>query len=174
MNKLINILIFGLILFVNVFAQDYNTIITDEESGKPMLIGFTTLKAFKDTSFSWWWNSEYDMYTVDSNTVASLSKQMEDIDLTVVMGTWCSDSRREVPRFYKLLDKINYPSDKVILINVNRDKHGLADEVDSLKIDFVPTFIFSKDGKELGRIVESPYESLEKDMLEILRGDKSK
>jgi thiol-disulfide isomerase/thioredoxin len=139
-----------------------------------MLIGFTTLEAFKDTSFSWWWNSEYDMYTVDSSAVTALSKQMEDIDLTVVMGTWCSDSRREVPRFYKILDTINYPSDEVILINVNREKHGLADEVDTLGIDFVPTFIFSKDGKELGRIVESPYESLEKDMLEILRGDESK
>jgi hypothetical protein len=34
----------------------------------------------------------------------------------------------------------------------------------------VPTFIFMKDGQELGRIVEYPLESLEKDMAKILSG----
>lgn len=174
MNKVKNIFLFGLLLYVNVLAQDYNTIITNEKSGEPMLIGFTTLEAFNDTSFSGWWNSEYDMYNVDSTTVGKLNYEMENFDLTVVMGTWCSDSRREVPRFYKILDKISYPTEKVILINVDREKHGLADEVDSLGINFIPTFILSKDGKELGRIVESPYESLEKDMLEILTAEGNK
>jgi thiol-disulfide isomerase/thioredoxin len=174
MNKVKNTFLFGLLLYVNVLAQDYNTIITDEKSGKPMLIGFTTLEAFNDTSFSWWWNSGYDIYNVDSAAASKLSYEMKNINLTVVMGTWCSDSRREVPRFYKILDKISYPTEKVILINVDREKHGLADEVDLLGIDFIPTFILSKDGKELGRIVESPYESLEKDMSEILTADSNK
>ena len=174
MNKVKNIFLFGLLLYVNVLAQDYNTIITNEKSGEPMLIGFTTLEAFNDTSFSWWWNSGYDIYNVDSAAASKLSYEMKNINLTVVMGTWCSDSRREVPRFYKILDKISYPTEKVILINVDREKHGLADEVDLLGIDFIPTFILSKDGKELGRIVESPYESLEKDMSEILTADSNK
>ena len=122
MNKVKNIFLFGLLLCVNVLAQDYNTIIADEKSGKPMLIGLTTLEAFNDTSFSWWWNSEYDMYDVDSTAAIKLGYEMKNIDLTVVMGTWCSDSRREVPRFYKILDRISYPTEKVILINVDREK----------------------------------------------------
>ena len=133
-----------------------------------MLIGYTTVDAFNDTSFSWWWNSEYKMYDVDSTDVEELKAKLENVDIKIVMGTWCSDSRTEVPHFYKILDSINYPKDKVTLINVNRDKLGLENEVEELNINFVPTFIFYKAGEELGRIVEMPYETLEKDMLEIL------
>ena len=133
-----------------------------------MLIGYTTVDAFNDTSFSWWWNSEYKMYDVDSTDVEELKAKLGNVDIKIVMGTWCSDSRTEVPHFYKILDSINYPKDKVTLINVNRDKLGLENEVEELNINFVPTFIFYKAGEEIGRIVEMPYETLEKDMLEIL------
>jgi len=39
-----------------------------------------------------------------------------------------------------------------------------------LNITNIPTFIFYKNGKEMHRIVESPMESLEKDMLKIITG----
>ncbi|MGD8307725.1 MAG: hypothetical protein PVF17_13790 [Ignavibacteria bacterium] len=56
---------------------------------------------------------------------------------------------------------------------MNRDKVGLGDEVDDLQIDFVPTIIFNKNGKESGRIIEMPYNTLEKDILEILSNSES-
>ena len=93
---------------------------------------------------------------------------MRNIDITIVMGSWCSDSQWHVPDFYKILDKINYPSDKVTLIAVNEDKKTEEDEIDTLNIKLVPSFIFYRDGSELGRIVESPEKSLEVDMLGIL------
>jgi len=164
------IFLFLLTIFsVITFAQDYNTIIIDEESEKPMLIGYCTREAFDDTSFSGWWNEEYEMYQVDVETADQLIDSWDNVEITLVMGTWCSDSRREVPRFFKILNEIGYPSEIVNLIGVNRDKVGLADEVDGMEIHFVPTFIFYGNGKELGRIVEMPYESLEKDMLDILK-----
>ncbi len=73
------------------------------------------------------------------------------------------------PGFIKYLDEIEYPSENVNLINVNREKVGLADEVDGMEIHFVPTLIFYRNDEEIGRIVEMPYESLEKDMLEIVK-----
>ena len=59
-----------------ILAQDYNTIIMDDESEKPMLIGYCTREAFNDTSFSEWWNSEYEMYEVD---VAMISEFVSTI-----------------------------------------------------------------------------------------------
>lgn len=156
----------------NLFAQEYNTIVKDEETGEPMLIGLTTRDAFNDSSFSLWWNSTYKLYDVDSVTADKIKNFLKDIDITIVMGTWCSDSQYEIPNFYKILDYLNFPTKKLILINVDRNKKGKGDEVDSLDIELVPTIIFYKDGKELGRIVESPEESLEKDILGILtKGD---
>ena len=154
---------------LKIIAQDFNKIITDEKSGKPMLIGYTTLEAFSDTSFSWWWDSEYKLYEVDTSLVAELEKDFKDVQVEIILGTWCSDSRREVPHLFKILDVVHYPVDSVEIISVNRDKVGLNNEVEGMQIDFVPTFIFIKEDIELGRIVEMPYDSLEKDILEILK-----
>jgi thiol-disulfide isomerase/thioredoxin len=167
------LIIAGLLICTNLYAQEFNTITTDEKTDKPMLIGYTTLEAFNDTSFSWWWNSAYNMYEVDSTAAEELKVKVEDVDIKIVMGTWCSDSRTEVPHFYKILDEINYPEEKVNLINVNRDKQGLENEVEGLEINFVPTFIFNKAGEEIGRIIEMPYETLEKDMLELVSANVS-
>jgi thiol-disulfide isomerase/thioredoxin len=145
-----------------------NKIIKDEESGEQMLIGECTREAFKDSTFHWWWMSEYDLYNVDSTRLNQLKNDLKDIKIKLIMGTWCSDSRREVPRFFKILDAINYSSDKVEIICVDEDKQADGNELAGLKIELVPTFIFYKDGRELGKIEESPKETLEKDMIKIL------
>lgn len=156
-----------LVLFCSaLFPQNKNKIIIDDESGDPMAIGYCTREIFNDSTFSWW-DSNYDFYEVDSTFLDEL-KNLNNYSITVVMGTWCSDSEMEIPAFYKILDAINYRSDKVNLICVNRDKKTEADELNGLDIELVPTFIFYNKGKEAGRIVESPDESLESDIANIL------
>ena len=93
-------------------------------------------------------------------TAEEIKANFEDVEIKLVMGTWCSDSRREVPRFYKILDEIEYPSENVNLISVNREKVGLADEVDGMEIHFVPTIIFYRNDEEIGRIVENALRKL--------------
>ena len=169
------IIIFILISFAGIplMAQDStttakDTIVTDALSQEPMLLGYTNRQAFQDTSFSWWFNSVYDTYNVDTATAQNLADKLKNVNITIVMGTWCSDSRREVPRLFKILDHLKYPSGDVTLITVGRDRNGRGEETKGMDIELVPTFIFYKDGKELGRIVESPKVSLEKDMEKIL------
>jgi len=84
------------------------------------------------------------------------------------MGTWCSDSRRVVPKFLRVLDFLNYPKDSVSILTVGRNKKGRGNETDNMKIDLVPTIIFYKNNLEIGRIVESPKETIEKDITKIL------
>ncbi len=145
-----------------------DTLVKDILTQEPMLLGYCNRQAFKDTSFSWWFNSVYDMYEVDSVTAQKMAGMLGNLNITVVMGTWCSDSRREVPRFFRILDSMKFPQEKVTIITVGRNLKGMGSETDSLDIESVPTFIFYKNGKEIGRIVESPKVSLEKDMLKIL------
>ena len=150
-------------------AAKKDTLVKDIMSQQPMLLGYCNRQAFKDTSFSWWFNSVYDMYEVDSATTQKIADKLNGVNITVVMGTWCSDSRREVPRLFRILDSLKYPSDDVEIITVGRNLKGMGSETDSLKIEKVPTIIFYKNGAELGRIEESPKVSLEKDMLKILK-----
>jgi len=90
------------------------------------------------------------------------------------MGTWCGDSKREIPRFYKILETANYPIEQLTMVAVDHIepnyKKSPGGEEKGLSIIKVPTFIFYKDGKEVNRIVESPIESLEKDIAAIISG----
>lgn len=163
--------LFIIFILLNIYsyAQETNKVIIDSSSGKPMLIGFVTKEAFKDTSFSWWFDSEYNNYETDTSTIRKIGNKVKDISVTIVMGTWCSDSRREVPRFLRILDELNFNlSTDLKIICVDEDKKGKGTEADGLNIELVPTFIISQKEKEIGRIIESPKLSLEKDLLGII------
>lgn len=165
-NRLV--LLFLIFFIAKSFAQDVNRTIPDEESGRTILIGKCTRDVFQDTSYAWWWNSEYKLYDVDSTSADSLKNKLDDYNVKIIMGSWCSDSKTQIPRLFKIFDYLNFPSDSVKIICVDRDKKTEGNEVDGLDIEKVPTIIFYKDGKEKGRIVESPEVSLEKDILKIV------
>jgi hypothetical protein len=77
------------------------------------------------------------------------------------------------PGFFKVLDHVEFPAETMKLVMVDRDKKSGTDAEDGKNIHHVPTFIFYKDGMELGRIVETPIESLEDDIFNILIGSPS-
>ncbi|GMU94845.1 thioredoxin family protein [Ignavibacterium sp.] len=162
------ILILILLITSKIFAQQFNNSTVDTVKNKKMLIGYCTREAFQDTAFKDWFDEQYNSYQPDYETIDQLEGKLDDVTITIVMGTWCSDSREQIPAFYKILDELNYPSDKVTLICVDRKKKGLSNEADGLNIELVPTIIFYRNGEEIGRIIETPQESLEKDLLGII------
>jgi hypothetical protein len=163
-----NIIILLVIMSASLFAQDKNKLVVDEKSGKQMLIGVCDRTAFADTNFAWWYDSEYNNYKVDSLFLKNIGNKLNDVEIKVIMGSWCSDSRREVPRLIKILDKIKFNQQNLKLICVDRKKEWPEGDIGNLEIKLVPTIIFSEMGIEKGRIVESPKETLEKDMLKLL------
>ncbi len=139
-----------------------------------MLLGKANRKGFQMEAFKDWFNTGYDDYSVDSEIVEKLKPLLKDVTITVFMGTWCEDSQRETPHFYKILDKANFDESKLTLITVSEEKTTPQGFEEGKAITNVPTIIFYKNDKELGRIVEYPIESLEKDMLAILSGKEYK
>ena len=114
-----------------------------------------------------WFQDAYNEYTVSPNI--SLSKaDFKGVKVIVIMGTWCSDSRREVPHFVKMLDEYGVPVRKMDIQCVDKSKKTGLEKYDQYKIEYVPTFIFVKNGKEIGRIVETPNKRLEEDTKGIL------
>ncbi len=162
-----------LILFVIMIAafqtnaQDYK-ITTDEKNGEPLILGYCPSSAMNDSVFNNTWSEEYNNYQPDYETIDKLEGKLDSINIKIVFRSTCSDSREQLPRFFKILNELNYPVNTITLIGVNREKQGLSNEAEGLDIEFVPTIIFYKDGKEIGRIVETPAESLEKDLFKIL------
>ena len=112
--------------------------------------------------------TEYLAYQPDITSAVQLQYLMKGKKTTIVLGTWCSDSQLQVPRFYKVLDQIGVDEADITVIGVDTMKKAPHGEIDGLHIAHVPTFIFSANNKEIGRITESPSDTLENDMVIIL------
>ena len=85
------------------------------------------------------------------------------------MGTWCHDSKREVPQFYKILDKLNFNYKNFQIIGLTKDKKGYFKDYTYFNITNTPTFILYRGDIEIGRIIEKPEGSLESHLLKILK-----
>lgn len=121
-----------------------------------------------------WFGEDFLTYQPQREYHEALPKHMQDVEILCILGTWCSDSKREVPRMIRLMQTVNIPPDKLKLIGVDRQKIAPGGEQRVYNIERVPTFIFLRGGKEIGRIVEAPLASLEKDMLGIIDPDAGK
>src|SRR3972149_897849 len=162
------ILILPILLSALSSAQIENQITVDEETSKPMLIGLFDRNAFSGTSFSSWFDNEYGNYNVDTTAINLIVDDIHQINLTIVLGTWCSDSREQIPRMLKILDFLNYQESKMQLFAVDRNKKAGDCDINYLKVELFPTIILYKEDIEVGRIVESPRKSLEEDLVNII------
>ena len=134
------------------------------------LIGVANKESFQEVPYSTWFNKNLNDYNTDATTITALKKELKGITIKAFMGTWCGDSKRETPRFYKILEQTDFNLNNLELITVDRSKKTPDNLQQGFDIKRVPTFIFYKKGKEIGRYVEYARESLEKDMLKIVSG----
>lgn len=134
------------------------------------LIGIQSKDNFKQQPYGEWFNPQYKSYKPDTKTVKEIKKHLKGISIKAFMGTWCGDSKRETPHFYKIMDEAGFNYKNLTMVAVNRDKETPDHLEEGLNITNVPTFIFYKKGKEIGRFVEYPRETLEKDILKIVSG----
>ncbi|MGI9525955.1 MAG: thioredoxin family protein [Weeksellaceae bacterium] len=140
-----------------------------EVNGQKMLKGAVNEETFRDAKYDWY-DTYYDSYTLDEKTIDTFKNELQELEIEVFMGTWCPDSHRETPHFFKIMDYAGYPDNRIEMYAVDRDKKSLNGEEAGKDISHVPTFLFYKDGKEIGRIVESPINSLEEDIRDIVNG----
>ena len=135
------------------------------------ILGYFDIDFLKTGVHSNWYYSGHDSYSVDDKSLAELLEiPFDDISITIVLGTWCPDSRRELPRFMKLIELWDFPVDKITFIGVDSYKVAPVGDYEELGIERVPTFIIYRNKVEAGRIIEYPKASLEQDMVNILGG----
>jgi len=116
------------------------------------------------------WLDHENTYQVKKNIQDKISSYNEDINVHVFLGTWCGDSRRNVPRFFKAIKGNDHY--KIAIWAVDRKKKLDNDLIEKYNIKRVPTFVFEKDNVEFGRIIENPKKTIEEDILDILNSKK--
>lgn len=153
---------------------------SEPEGDEPVLVGAVTREEIEEAVPGWVEGTA--SAEIDPEAAAALAEVPPGAEVTVFLGTWCSDSRREVPRFWRALDHardrspdpVEGPGDgglpfTVDYVAVDRDKEEPAELLVGRDLAYVPTFVVRRDGREVGRIVESAPGGVEADLLALLR-----
>lgn len=107
----------------------------------------------------------------DRSVSSALAGVSPGARVEVFFGSWCSDSRRELSRFWSALDLLSdKPPFEVHYLGVDRSKREPSEALAGREILFVPTFVVSRGGHEVGRVVESAPKGIEYDLLDLLSG----
>jgi thiol-disulfide isomerase/thioredoxin len=155
-------------------ASDAATMEVNFHDQSLWILGYFNPDLLTHYPYSTWYLKGFDEYQVKTESLNKLLDiNKEDLSIKIVMGIWCPDSRREVPRFMRVLDLWKFPVAKVTFIGVDDEKQSPVGEYVNLGIQRVPTFILYKNNIEAGRIIENPSTSLEQDIVNILTGMKT-
>lgn len=171
--KLMSCFIACTMISFTISAQIKKSVDTE---GKPMLLGEHHVKELKQKPFKEWFKKNYNEYSPNDTVVAELKDVLNGYSITVFLGSWCGDSKREVPRLLKTLDAAAFPKSNIHLVFVDDHdsvyKQSPQHEEKGRYIYRVPAIILEKGGEEKGRIVERPVQSLEKDLVKICSDEK--
>ncbi|WP_198943154.1 thioredoxin family protein [Polaribacter tangerinus] len=156
------------ISLINCTSAQQEITATKNKTGD--LVGHANKASFNQTPYNSWFTRNYNNYSPNTATTAAIKKELKGVTIKGFMGTWCGDSKRETPHLYKVLEMADFNFKNLDLVTVNRSKRTPDNLQEGLNIIKVPTFIFYKKGKEIGRYVEYARESLEQDILKIVSG----
>lgn len=139
---------------------------------QPMLIGPCSKSALLQEPYRVWYETNYNAYQVDTTLLKNLKVNPLTDTFLIFMATWCGDSQVEVPKFFKILRYLNIPQAnyKIIMVDNSAERYKQSPNHEEIgnNIFKVPTFIIQRNGQEIGRIIEHPSESFEKDLTHII------
>jgi cyclophilin family peptidyl-prolyl cis-trans isomerase len=120
------------------------------------------------------WQEEYDAAQPNPAALEMLRSAAQSYRIVTVLGSWCHDSQREVPRLVKVLDQLDGPVFSHEMIGVDRTRRIDDAELAAFAgvertVDLVATIVvFDDTGVELGRVVETAERPIEELLVEFL------
>lgn len=147
-----------------------NVVVVDPSDSSRYLYGPCDKAALLEGEFAAWTKPGYTAYQPDGSDCLELlgRTRWAGVKVEVFFATWCGDSKYQVPRFLRMAELAQMPDSCLQLIALDGNKCGPCGEEQNRQIHRVPTFIVSRGGVELGRIVEWTDRSLAEDLWRIL------
>lgn len=118
------------------------------------------------------WVEAQMVVSFDPQSTAGLAGVQSGARLRVYLGSWCSDSRREISHLWRIVDEnMDMLPFGIEYYGVDRETLRSDEKVEGFDLEFVPTIIVERDDKEVGRIVESSPNGIDRDLLGLLTGE---
>jgi hypothetical protein len=94
------------------------------------------------------------------------------LHLEIICATWCGDSKRNVPRLLKAVHDAGNAKISVSVVGIGNDFKQPMAFVEEQHIINVPIVVLTRDGKEIGRFIETPATtSIEADVAALAAGE---
>ena len=138
-------------------------------SGEMILLGKINKANLQVSTLTPWFNQDYQRISIDAKWSENVKPYLKGLRVKIFMGTWCEDSQREIPHFFKLLQALEFDQKHVDMYAMSEEKTTPENYERGWEIYNVPTIIFLKYGNEINRFVEFPVNSLESDITKIIK-----
>lgn len=161
--------------FANSIDAQNSQYYIDKDNHKHFCGKFSLDALFSDTLTAPWVIKEYDEFILEKKHY-DWKKNLENVQVTIFLGTWCGDSRVQVPRFIKIWDMLGLKRSQINVVAVydgsipDKYKQSPTGEEKKKGVHRVPVFIFERNNKEFARIVESPRTDMLTDIAQIALG----
>ena len=116
------------------------------------LLGHVTREQVRN--YASWQSLFAQPYAPDPGAIATITANANDVTVLLIMATWCPDSKRELPRFFAIMDGVGMDEAMLTMVGVDRTKKDPEGLTEKWSITRVPTFVFLRNGKDVGRVVE--------------------
>jgi len=100
-----------------------------------------------------------------------LKKGLEGVSIKAFIGTWCDDSQYYFPLLIQLLRQASFPIEQMEIYGLDKNKNYLDGAAAPNQVKLVPTLIFYRDNKEIGRFVETPKKGILEDLLKVVKSN---
>jgi hypothetical protein len=115
------------------------------------------------------WQQNYDNFKPDPGKIEALKEKTgTGLSIDIYLGFWCPDSRKSVPPFLRIIESAGSAVPVRYISVARKPVKQIRYFVDAVQVERVPTFIFYREDKEIGRIVEHPQAGLIEDTMAIL------
>lgn len=117
-----------------------------------------------------WDNYEAGNYSPPEDKVATFKRLVGERDATFMVfgGSWCPDSKTQLPIIFRFFKLASIPVSRVELYGVDHSLREPTHTAERLNISRIPTLVVFSGGKEIGRIAEFPRPTWEDDLIQIL------
>lgn len=120
------------------------------------------------------WKDAREAAVADKEIGKKLGEVAPGAELYVFFGTWCADCHRELPRLWAAFEHAGGELPFTVKYVALDEQFQAADfDLTPYNIERIPTIIVKRDGKEVGRIIESTADPVERELLALLDGSKT-
>ncbi|MFT6796392.1 MAG: thiol-disulfide isomerase/thioredoxin [Maribacter sp.] len=119
--KTMFLLLMSIILCTTLSCQNTNQEIS-LDNGQKLLVGEITKEGLSLPVYATWYSSTFKNYSPNETIISNIKEALQGYQVLAFLGTWCGDSKREVPRFLKILETANFPDDQLKIVALDRRK----------------------------------------------------